>query len=199
MTEGTEWKVWESGAGRSRVSMQHVEFGDYWIPRTIEVSVNGAVNGGADPELYARVEVHDDAVPRLKELRLTATDPESRIRQSDLREVSVRLLEEDLVAWRTLRPVDRIDDEFNHVVQFPEDEAGHLRFIARRRAGRTSRDVTPELLGRVAEVYRKNITGHPAKAVRQQFQVSPRMAAEYISRARKRGLLPPTTRGKKKA
>ena len=67
------------------------------------------------------------------------------------------------------------------------------------RAGRTSRDITPQLLERVAKVYRDNIDKYPTKAVQHHFQVSQRMAAEYVSRARKRGLLPPTKRGKKNA
>lgn len=204
MTDGTDWIVPNPEmAARLRISHEYVVLEDHWIPRTIELSANGAVNDGPDPEVYARVEVNDDGVPRLAELRMLSTDPHSQgVRQADLREFQVSSLVEDLLAAWTVR-LDR-DDEGNLAVgDLPfvgtDAYAQSLRLVGRLRSGRTSRDVTPELLQRVAAVYRKNIDGHPTKAVQYHFQVSQRMAAEYVSRARKRGLLPPTKKGKKNA
>lgn len=198
MTESAEWIVTDLGA-RLRASEEYVVLEDHWMPRVIEVSVNGAANDGPDPETYARVEVNDDGVPRLTELRFTSSDPDSPgIRQVDLRDVEVRAIVEDLVAGFTFR-IEREEGAPARAVTWYDDAAGHLRFVMRRRAGRTSRSITPELLERVAKVYRDNIAGHPTKAVEHHFQVSQRMAAEYVSRARKRGLLPPTKKGKKNA
>ena len=64
------------------------------------------------------------------------------------------------------------------------------------RAGR--RHVNAELLRQVAEVYRAKFDKAPADAVARTFGVKPRMAHEYVRRARERGFLPPTTQGKKK-
>lgn len=75
------------------------------------------------------------------------------------------------------------------------DTVNMRRFVAR--VGR--RDITPTLLDKVAQVYRDNIDGYPTKAVQHHFQVSQRTAAGYVSKARERGLLPPTKRGKKNA
>jgi hypothetical protein len=106
---------------------------------------------------------------------------------------------EDFVALFTHRINRDENGAFVGLETPPEDLPELTRFVGRMRAGRTSRDITPQLLERVAKVYRSNIAGTPTKAVQHHFQVSARMAAEYVNRARKRGLLPPTTRGKKKA
>lgn len=148
------------------------------------------------------VEVNGDGVPRLAELRFLATDPDSKgIRQTDLREVQVSALVEDLLAGFTMRVERDGCGEVTVEPPFADSPAytAALRFVGRQRAGRTSRDITPDLLERVAKVYRDNIAGHPTKAVQHHFQVSQRMAAEYVSRARKRGLLPLTKKGKKNA
>lgn len=202
MTDGTGWIDLKPHAGRLRVSGEYVVLEDHWMPTVLELSANGTANDGPDPELYARVEVSHDGVPRLAELRLVATDPDSKgVRQADLREVQVSALVEDLLAAFTMR-VER-DDRGDVRVDppYPDSPAyvAALRFVGRQRTGRTSRDITPDLLERVAKVYRENIAGHPTKAVQHHFQVSQRMAAEYVSRARKRGLLPPTKKGKKNA
>jgi hypothetical protein len=199
MPDSTEWIDLDPHAGRLRVSDDYVVLEDHWMPRMLELSANGAVNGGADPELYARVEVNDDGMPRLTELRLVATDPESRgVAQADLREIVVSSLVEDLVAGFTFR----LDGGQGRVIVpaagTPAFDAA-LRFVGRARSSRTSRNITPELLQRVAAVYRNNIDRYPTKAVETHFQVSQRMAAEYVSRARKRGLLPPTKKGQKRA
>lgn len=202
MTNGSDWIVATPNAARLRVSDEYVALEDHRIPTVLEISANGAANDAADPEVYARVEVNMNGVPRLVELRLLATDPDSDgIRQQDLRDVQVSALVEDFVAGFTFR-IERDKDGKVEVEPPLVDSAAYteaLRFIGRRRAGRTSRDITPELLRRVTKVYRDNITGHPAKAVEHHFQVGQRMAAEYVSRARKAGMLPPTKKGKKQA
>ncbi|MBR7744453.1 hypothetical protein KC207_14250 [Phycicoccus sp. BSK3Z-2] len=202
MPNGTDWIVLGDQAARLRVSREYVVLEDHWIPTWLEISVNGRPNDGPDPEGFARVEVNRNGVPRLVEFAFRASDPESQgIRQADFREVEVSALVEELVAGFTFRAQRGPDGE--SIVEPPLEGSDAyleaLRFIGRRRAGRTSRDITPELLERVARVYRSNIDRHPTKAVEHHFQVSQRMAAEYVSRARKRGLLPPTKRGQKRA
>jgi hypothetical protein len=73
------------------------------------------------------------------------------------------------------------------------------RFLARQRRPEGYRQITPELLKGVAEVYRRHIDGAPTQAVAKTFGVKPRMASVYVDRARQAGLLPQTTQGKKRA
>ena len=47
-------------------------------------------------------------------------------------------------------------------------------------------------------MYRANFDNAPAEAIARTFGVKPRMAHEYVRRARERGFLPPDTQGKKK-
>lgn len=110
------------------------------------------------------------------------------------------LLEDSVAAFTFRIEVDAEGKESAHVPELGSPVySDALRHVGQLRAGRTARSITPELLERVASVYRANITGNPTKAVQHHFQVSQRMSAEYVSRARKRGLLPPTKRGKKQA
>ena len=166
-------------------------------PKRVEVKIQRA----DEPELYARVEVSPGGT-RLSELRLSADDPDRRgVRQSDLRNVDFAFLLEDCVAAMTLEldPTVLGPDPAQwpaRVGQPAERDVVRLARLLRR--GR-QRELNPKLLERVAEVYRANIHGAPTKAVQQEFQVSPRMATEYVSRARKRGHLPPTKQGKKNA
>lgn len=80
----------------------------------------------------------------------------------------------------------------------PEDYAQQAHEeLRRRRRGR----LTDSDYERVAQVYRAAIAeGRPTQhAVKDAFTVSQSRAAALIGEARKRGLLPPTTRGKAKA
>lgn len=178
-----------------RAATDYVVLEDHWMPRWIEVQTLEEL--AADPQSYARIEVTDSG-PRLVELRYYSVDPDSDgIRQTDLRETDVRSLVEDLVALYTSR-IERDEEGVIAVPSLSEQEfVKHLRFVGRMRS--RSRNITPDLLGKVAVVYRENIDRYPTKAVQHHFQVSQRMAAEYVSRARKAGHLPPTKKGKKQA
>lgn len=194
MTGGTEWIDASPIGGRLRSSDEYVVLEDHWIPKVIEFEGGG----DGDPYVYARVEV-GAAGPKLVELRFLSTDPDARgVRQADLRATQVSALL-DLAAVYTIR-IERDEDGAvaravtSHGAAFAE----HLRFVGGMGPGRP-RDITPQLLERVAKLYRDNIAGYPTKAVEHHFQVSQRTAAEYVSRARKRGLLPPTKKGKKQA
>ena len=80
--------------------------------------------------------------------------------------------------------------------QVPIDVAAEA--IRSARSSKGARRITPTFLARVAEIYRANLDHAPTLAVQKAFVVSPRMASEYVQRARRAGLLPPTTPGKKK-
>lgn len=190
---------WQESADEGfavQLSEEFVVLEDHWVPMVLRFKTTSQ-----EPQLYFEVFCPEhEGGPRLTEFAFVSRDPDSQgIRQADFREVQVSAIVEDFVAGFTVR-IER-DENGEAVKGVPgiDDLPGMTRFVGRMRAGRTSRNITPQLLERVATVYRDNIAGHPTKAVEHHFQVSQRMAAEYVSRARKRGLLPPTKRGKKNA
>jgi hypothetical protein len=209
----TEWMTLEAEDGgvlRVRLSGGYVRLESHQVPARLEL-----VTAGVEPEIYARIEV-DENRSRLGELRFLSTDPDSRgVRQSDLRAVEVAQLLEDFVALFTLgygliphtyrgkdAPAEGIPTyALEFVGSVVEGEGLDPAFSNLARSLRRSRhrDITPALLEKVAEVYRGNFDRAPTKAVEHHFQVSQRMAAEYVSRARGAGMLPPTSRGKKQA
>jgi hypothetical protein len=195
----------DGGEARIRLSGPRVQLERHLVPAQVEIKTGGE----GELEIYARVEVNEGG-SKLAEICFVSTDPDARgIRQTDLREVEVSALLEDLVALFTIgyglvpytseRGVDTHKLEiYGGQLRDGEIDPAFLRVARGLRRGR-KRDITPALLERVAEIYRANISTAPTKAVEHHFQVSQRMAAEYVSRARTAGLLPATRRGKKQA
>jgi hypothetical protein len=203
-----EWFTVESedgGEARIRLSGPKVQLESHQVPARLEIKTGGE----GEPEVYARVDV-DENGSKLTELCFVNTDPDARgIRQSDLREVEVSALLEDFVAMFTTgyrlvpytseRGVDTYKLEiYGGQLKNGQMDPAFLTVAHGLRRGR-KRDITPALLERVADIYRANIRNAPTKAVEHHFHVSQRMAAEYVSRARRAGLLPTTRRGKKQA
>jgi hypothetical protein len=196
MPLGTSWIVVEDRRFTMRTS-GWVTLEDYQVPHSIELTHEG----DGEPTIFLSIIV-DENGPRLLELRFTSTDPDARgIRQSDLRALQVSYFLEDVVASVTYRMERDSKGKVTAYAPLPGSSfhTDAMRVVGRVRAGRTSRHITPQLLERVAAVYRENIDGYPTKAVQHHFQISQRTAAEYVSRARRRGLLPPTKKGKKQA
>lgn len=187
------WTEYEDVGFAVQLSAEHIVLEDHWVPAVLRFKTTAQ-----EPQIYFEINV-TDAGPKLVEFAFVSRDPDSSgIRQADFRELQVSAIVEDFLALWIVR-IDR--DEAGAVVQAvsaADDYTGMTRFAGRLRAGK-SREITPQLLQRVAHVYRENIAGHPTKAVQHHFQVSQRMAAEYVSMARQRKLLPPTKRGKKNA
>ncbi len=147
--------------------------------------------------MYLKVEM-SEAGSKLTEFHLSADADSRGIRQSDLRDVLVRAAVEDVVANFAYR-IERGAEVEATGVTGQDTAVAYTDALRAVRRARSGRDITPELLERVAAIYRENISGHPTAAVQHHFQVGQRMAAEYVSRARRRGFLPPTKRGKKQA
>lgn len=181
---------------------------DVAVPRSIELTTSG----GADPDMYVRVELRDGS-PVLTELAWKSGPHQKEIRQKHLRQTDVAKLVTDLVistirrerglstAALRERLAEEVDveviKELKRVRQQSEDAA--RRFVERQRLPRERRVMTDDFLQKVAEVYREHIDGAPTKVVGETFGVQPRMASKYVDRARQKGFLPPTVRGQKKA
>ncbi len=197
MSLGTSWIVVDGRRFTMETSQDFVALEDHQIPVWIELTYEG----DGEPGIFISMQV-DENGPKLTELRFMSTDPDARgVRQCDLRDIQIAHFLEDVVASVTYRMERDKDGKVTAYAPLPgsKTHTDAVRFVGRLRSGRTSRDITPQLLQRVANIYRENIDGYPTKAVQHHFQVSQRMAAEYVSRARKRGLLPPTKKGRKQA
>lgn len=80
------------------------------------------------------------------------------------------------------------------------DDAANRRiadFLEQRRTGR-QRLKTPDYQ-RAAQIYRENFDGTPTQAVGEAFGVRLRQAGNIVAECRRRGFLPPTKQGRKKA
>ena len=170
-----------------------------WSPsvRFLPAWVEFELDGRDEPDFHCRIELRDD-VPRLIELGYRARENQKEIRQKHLRATEIAEIVNTVYrqwiievsdVWRD-KPgiaIPAIDDDQHRIVR---------DLVYDLRAGR--RHVNSQLLRQVAEVYRANFDKAPAEAVARTFGVKPRMAHEYVRRARERGFLPPTTQGKKK-
>ncbi|KZS80269.1 hypothetical protein B4U45_27885 [Mycobacterium persicum] len=169
--------------------------GDRQVPQQIYVEVRG---GTSEPDLGLKIEVRQ-GVPVYTELVLRARPDGPEIRDKDLSYVYLSDWLEEIVAACTWA-----QDQTGHwMVQTIGGEKGkgeRAAAVANVRRVRTGRSrMSQEQLQKVAEVYREHIDTRPTQAVAAAFGKSDRMAARYVDLARKAGLLPPTSPGKKKA
>ena len=196
----------EVDGGRFRVSGEYMAIDEHgaplgegqWMPspRMLPTWIEFELDGHDEPDFHCRVEIRDD-VPRLVELGWRASENQSEIRQKHLRATEVAAIVN--AVYGTWVVEIRNDEGISNMPDFDGlSEQNQLirNLLHDLRAGR--RHVNAELLRQVAEVYRANFDKAPAEAVARTFGVKPRMAHEYVRRARQRGFLPPTTQGKKK-
>ena len=177
--------------GRLHASGSYVWVQDRLVPSWLEFCFNG---DASSPSITGRLEIRDGA-PRIVRIAFESRDDEGEVRQGHLRAVQVDALVM-LMAGFALT-LDR--DEAGEVVVGLSNEGEPLAVAHQTlRSVRSNRRITTALLSDVAEVYRSHLATGPTKAVREQFFVSERTAANYVQRARQAGLLPPTTPGKKR-
>ena len=186
--------VGEGGEARHRNATVHssgkyVPVGDVLVPEWLELVL---VGDEGHPDVDVRVEVRDGA-PRVVRLAFTAPVGRGEVRQRHLRAVQVDALM-TLLAGYSVQVTD--DPSGGARVTLGVDHLDVAFAALQRQRGR--RTVTPELLQQVADVYLAHVDGAPTEAVGKQFFVSKRQATNYIKAAERAGLLPPTTRGKKR-
>jgi hypothetical protein len=171
-----------------------IPVGQVQMPETFTAHLTEDDAGG--PDVALRFEIREEGTPECRELRVTSTKDGHEVRYSGI--VGVRV---DDVLERALR----------HMLVgsgTPSAEGLHRWYdrlspeaVHESRKARAARKVTvtDAVLREVAEVYRANIGNQPTAAVAEHFAVAHRTAALRVQRARRAGLLPPTTRGKAKA
>lgn len=161
--------------------------------------VEATISPPLEPVVRCRIELIDD-VPRVTELSFTSPPGHREVKQKDLRDVVLSdvvdevygmwVIEVDLSTPGQLELIGAVD---GHQL-VPEIR----RFLdGRRTSGK--RRIDTALLTEVARVYRENVDHAPTEAVARTFGVKHRMASNYVSKARERGLLPPTKQGRAQA
>lgn len=132
-------------------------------------------------------------VPECAEIHLGARPGGRGLRPSDLEAIDLASWIEDILSECSYRATS---DGF---ISVPGERNSRKAIEHARKAA--YRKVTPELLRRVADVYRENLDKKPIDAIRDEFDVSYRTAARYVElcRSDEFALLPKTHRGKRKA
>ena len=164
--------------------------GDVVIPRVIDVEVPG---DGHVPSLAMCIEVVA-GVPQCRMLKIESTDSGREVSGHDLASVNVTRWVDAIVAITAVDVIGTDADPVRRLNRPTDDQAANIAF----QRARQPRRVTLAVLAKVADVYRANLDGNPVQAVSRSFGVGNSAAAAYVLRARKSGLLPPTTPGKKK-
>lgn len=169
---------------------KEAKLGSARVPRAFEIIVD---LGGSSPVVQVTVEIVKQ-VPRPTAVAFHVKRTGDEVMAKHLKEVR-------LTDW-----VDAaIANVAREVIALP---GGVLRARGRTvggeraaktaiKLGRSRARITTEFLAEVAEVYRENFD-KPVVAVERHFRVGYRTAAGYVEQARAEGLLPPTTRGKKR-
>ncbi|WP_414688638.1 DUF6214 family protein [Mycobacterium sp.] len=81
----------------------------------------------------------------------------------------------------------------------PDWEVDRKSAVANARRTRKGRPRGSVDLEKIADIYRMHLNDRPTDAVSRAFGKSHRTAARYVGEARRAGLLPPTTPGRKNA
>jgi hypothetical protein len=161
-----------------------VRLGDRMVPRQLAVELT------LDPSLieyrFLLEVVHQR--PTCREIQIIAPEG-SEIHNRDLAAIKIGNFIANAFAMTSHQEGETTLDRF---VGLP----GIARTFSKA-AGSRYRKLSPELLERVAETYRQNVTGKPTEAVRLAFGISYPTAARWVAAARTAGFLPPTTPGKK--
>lgn len=150
-------------------------------------------HGKGNPDMFVKAAVRDGS-PQVVELSFICQPGQSEVRPKHLRELDLEQLAKDLYAFEVLDA--DLDDG---PLAWETASRAANKFIQRQRLPRDYRRIDDAHLQEVAEVYRANFSSAPTQAVAKHFGVKDRMAATYVKKARDRGLLPQTKRGKKQA
>lgn len=169
-----------------------VDVGGHEVPDLIFVTFPGV---DTQPKLELTID-SSSGVPRCVDLRVSSTAGGREVRTYDLRQVDLATWIEAIVPLFMSEIVERRTSpdglvQTKSVQRVADSDAAYTKVAKKElqkslRASR--RKITPELLKRVAGVYRSD-EARPAHAVQTAFRVSPRTAYRYIEEARKQGFL----------
>ena len=163
------------------------------VPRhfLVELTEHEVPHAGA---ITVEVTVPADMVPRCDSIAFTAKPGES------LSTASLRELPMDRLLRQLAMDASRFEEQTPDWVEEPETALVPLRGEAREQiekhlAGRRRHRIDESFLRQVADIYQANPDA-PTRAVGKQLHGEYSTAARWVSHARARGFLPPTTPGK---
>ena len=188
----------EVGYAEALITPEPVEIGDRLVPPAIDVTFPG-VDG--QPRLTMRLEVVD-GVPQCRKLTIESNDGGRGVRPLDLAAVRVADWVDDIYAMFARRIIKRHSSGAPAVTVSEASCERHMEAVRQfqdGRKGKAARKLDDTFLAGVAAVYRQHFGEGPTKAVAAAYGVGHRTASMYVTKARRRGLLPETTRGRKRA
>ena len=155
----------------------------------------GDVNFEAELALMRRMDLLEDEVPQCRELRLTSVEGGRAVRTADLSAIRLNEWTDEICARFAIKIEPSGLGRWDNSPALAADAGATFQ----RQRGRNGRRlITPSLLRRAAETYRQHFEDRPIEAVAGAYNISTRTASLWITKARDRGYLPPTTRGKKR-
>ncbi|MFI7134197.1 hypothetical protein ACIBQ1_51625 [Nonomuraea sp. NPDC050153] len=141
-----------------------------------------------------------DGIPQCREITIASVDEGREVKQLDMRAISIAEMVERVFALFATRVIFEGDGQVTAVKEVGEQAVIDTeRVIADRRKGKGARKITPAFLEEVATIYEAHADKNPTQAVQRAFDVSPRMAGNYIRKARDLGLLPEVTDGRRRS
>jgi hypothetical protein len=171
-----------------------VRLGDRTVPRVLLAEISYPPLARKLPTVRMRLEVVGDR-PQCREICYSSSPEGREIRQGDIDALRIADWVSDLFALAARRDGG---DFFDALASAPEVRA----LVDAARKGNGPRKVDAAFLEQVAGVYARNLhqrPGGPTQAVAEAFGIAHSTAAEYVRRARATGLLPATSRGKRRA
>lgn len=179
--------VSEAADGSTDYGMAPVEFGDTVVPARVAYVIEGS---DGSPSLEILFEIREGQ-PVCVDVHIEASADGRGIRTGDLNALpGLDRLAEDMFLEFAIKKPDP-DKPFDWFIR------GQQERKTARRDVHTRGDAE---LKEVARVYRENVDARPLEAVVAYLgNCSRRTASRRIDQARAKGLLPPTTQGKRKA
>ncbi len=171
------------------------EIGDRIVPNRIRVHHPG-IDG--QPSLTLDLEVVG-GVPQCRGVSIVSVDDGREVRPLDLDAVKLsQWVADTFAAFAFERNGVAMERADGGPTGQKQDLAAANEF-QRARRGRGARTINRQLIQEAAEIYKKNFSSSPTKAVASAFGVSERTASGWITRARKEyGFLPLTKGGQKR-
>jgi hypothetical protein len=160
---------------------EYAQLGDHV---TVPSRMTLTVTGDGVPTIVAEIEIGDDKVPRLHEVRVTS--PEGR----EVRNVDLLWIDADKLV--EIAAVLCGDGRRDPSSAFEDDESDRIRRTVRRTRKRSQ--INADLLAQVARLY-TTAESKPTQTVATTLGVADRTARLYVRRARDAGLLPEYERG----
>ena len=169
------------------------QVGDVTIPRVAVYAHDGDVG---EPDLEVTFEVRDGR-PECVDFHVRAKPDGRGIRTADL-EMVTNL---DAIAVNLYAAVAPVlgGSAFNWMWRQDEEHTRRVQRAAYEARKARRGTVTRADLEQVAKVYRENLAASPTRAVSLLLGYTERTAARRVQQARAAGLLPETTKGKRRA